>query len=160
MLTLPVQVFESTLDHAVGTCGRLIVTTWRRRMSPEAVLGVRQRTEANLPPGIKGVLFLVVVEESAEAPSKDARHSLAELLHAHAEQIAGGAMVFEGSGFRAAMVRSVATSMALLARTQFSFKVFPSVSRAAAWLAPLSEAALTPEEVYEAAQQIRNAKPR
>jgi hypothetical protein len=158
MLLEPPRIYESTVDHAVGTYRQMVMTTWRCRVTPEAVLSVRRRSEASFASDAKGIVFLVVVEESAQSPSKDARQSLAELLRAHSEQIAGGAMIFEGSGFRAAAVRSVATSMAILARTEYAFKVFPSVENAAIWLGPLSGNVLAPDEIVEAAQAIRNAR--
>jgi hypothetical protein len=78
--------------------------------------------------------LLTVVEAGAPLPTAQARAALARLLHQNPHLIRS-AVAFEGSGFRAAAVRAVATSIAVLAQHQFPHRIFPAAGEALRWLA-------------------------
>jgi hypothetical protein len=80
--------------------------------------------------------MLTIIDENAPAPSAEARTAIARLFESGASDVVSSAVAFEGSGFRAAFVRGVVTSLTLLARQPFPHKVFPGVTQAAAWLMP------------------------
>mgnify|MGYP000374441796 CR=1 FL=1 len=70
----------------------------------------------------------------APPPDAEARDALAEVLGGGAGFVDSSALVCEGSGFRASMVRGIATGLTLIARPPFPHKVFPDVAAAAGWL--------------------------
>jgi hypothetical protein len=76
-----------------------------------------------------------VVAESAAIPDGTARKLIAKLLTDVSPHVIAWALVQEGSGFRAAIVRSVVSGLLLLARHPYPFKSFATAIEAAAWLA-------------------------
>ncbi len=74
--------------------------------------------------------------------------------------VRASALVFEGEGFSASMVRAVATGLALLARTSFPHHVFADVTAAADWLArrqPDTPTRFGASELAGALGELRNA---
>lgn len=67
--------------------------------------------------------------------------------------------VFEGTGFRAALVRGVVVSFQLLSRTKFPQKTFGDVEECSQWMFPhlrgLGMKVASPEEVMEAVMSVR-----
>lgn len=68
-------------------------------------------------------------------PTPQARTELANFLADSGMNIHYSALVYEGSGFRAAAVRSVVTGLSMIASQAFPHKVFASTSEGAAWMA-------------------------
>lgn len=130
------QVVESTPDHAIAVWQNVLLYIWRRAATAAAA-GKMQETIARMrraEPGAAGVL-LGVVEAGVPPPDAEAKAVLAETLKSGNGYLRASALVFEGQGFSASMVRAVATGLALLARTSFPHHVFADVTAGAAWLA-------------------------
>ena len=66
--------------------------------------------------------------------STDVRLALADYLSGCRGKMVLSAVVHEGSGFRAAAVRSVVTGLAMMANLPYPHKVFANVDDAARWL--------------------------
>ncbi|MDP9034310.1 MAG: hypothetical protein M3O50_05855 [Myxococcota bacterium] len=80
-----------------------------------------------------GVFLLTVVEQDAPMPSSEVRAALAAFLSTGVNRTLFSAVAHEGTGFRAASVRSVVTGLAMLAKLPYPHKVFASVDQAARW---------------------------
>lgn len=67
--------------------------------------------------------------------------------------------IFEGEGFRAALVRGVLTSFQLISRVKYPQKVFSSLDECAVWMTPKLQAAgmsiETPSEIVAAMTAVR-----
>jgi len=63
------------------------------------------------------------------------RRELARVLKVYGPDIGAAAIVYEGLGFKATIVRSVVTAIALTSHNQFPYRVFAGVDPAMQWLA-------------------------
>jgi hypothetical protein len=82
-----------------------------------------------------GAGLLCVVEETAKPPNDELRRASTQMVAAHGRRLRCVACVIEGSGFKAAVTRSVLSGMALLLgkdRAPVSF--FAHSSPAAHWM--------------------------
>lgn len=130
-----VQLLDASPDHLVGTVDQVLLIVWRVRTLVTAVDRIQMAYDelvANCPEGIG---LLNIVEQTAPMPGSDARERIATFLR-EASRVSASAVAFEGTGFRAAAVRSVVAGLALLARQAFPHKIFPTVETAAEWLVP------------------------
>ena len=83
----------------------------------------------------EGIGLVTVIEAHAPSPENDARARIAEFLGT-ADYVQASGVAFEGTGFRAAAVRSIVSGLTMLARQPFEHKVFDSVPRTMSWLVP------------------------
>lgn len=129
------EIADVSPDHALGRCGGAVLYVWRDNTTVHAARRLEQlvaeaRAATVSAPGI----LLGVVAEGASPPDAEARAALAEVLSGGGGFVHSSALVCEGSGFRASMVRGIATSLNLLARPPFPHQVFATVPAAAQWL--------------------------
>lgn len=87
-------------------------------------------------------LFLCVVSVNSDPPDAPVREASSKMVRDHAQDLLGCACVIEGSGFRAAVVRSVLTGMNLLVRAQVPSAFFQDTSGAVEWLSSRAEHSL------------------
>jgi hypothetical protein len=133
--SVPSHVVGSNADAAVATQGHYVVLLWRRNVVKEGVEWTRSAFERLVPehPGRK-IVFLTVVESGCEIASSEVRKDIADLLKTHASQLVCAAIVFEGSGFRMTILRSVITAINLTTRSRFPNAVFGEVGAALSWI--------------------------
>lgn len=81
-----------------------------------------------------GVALFVIITETSKLPSGEARRRMAQLLRDYESYLVATCIAMEGTGFRAAAVRSVLTGISILARAKCPHGVFPTVDAASAWL--------------------------
>jgi len=120
--------------HAMASYARGVAVVWRGPMTPAAVRAIITPIGAAARRAPGEVAVVIVIETSAPVPGDDVRAAFAELIRAQ-HPVRGTAIVAEGSGFRSSMVRSVVTSLLLLARAGTPMKVMPTVAEAAKWVA-------------------------
>ena len=103
--------------------------------------------------------YLAIVESHAgtHMPS-DVRSSLSSMLNQFEQSIAGSVVVFEGTGFRAAIVRSVVAAITLASRLDFPATVESDLRVAARWLVGKLPAGgrLQPNELCDTVNQFRS----
>jgi hypothetical protein len=79
--------------------------------------------------------YLVVAEAGVGTQMRsDVRAAVAAMLREYQKAIVGSAIVFEGTGFRAAIVRSVVAAINLASRMEFPSSVQSDLEGAARWL--------------------------
>jgi len=80
------------------------------------------------------VAFMCVVSSAAEPPDDAERAASAAMISKHGPKLAAIACVIEGTGFRAAITRTVLSGMMLVIRTPAPVRLFESVELASPWL--------------------------
>jgi hypothetical protein len=79
-------------------------------------------------------LFMCVVASSADPPDQEIRDASAKMVTSHDKNLAGCCCVIEGTGFRAAITRTVLTGMMLVIRGPVPFHFSESVLAGCKWL--------------------------
>jgi hypothetical protein len=82
-----------------------------------------------------GVGHLAVIEPKAPMPSSEVRQRITQVFDEHPDACAAVAVVFEGTGFFASAVGSVASGIMLLSGRKTPFRVCNSIPEAALFLA-------------------------
>ena len=102
------------------------------------------------------VMVLAVLGSTAPAPANAVRASISNAFTRLGPQVHAVANVVEGEGFRAATLRAVVTSMALVIRPTYPVKMTPTIEEAADFLAPYSDGRLTVSDIVLASRDLRN----
>lgn len=114
--------------------GNVCVVTWNSK--PTRALFEHQRaalaTCVLRHPG--RALFLCIVSAKADPPEQDVRDASVKMLLSHERKLAGCACVIEGTGFRAAITRTVLTGMTLVTRVPVPIAFFDQTAAACNWL--------------------------
>jgi hypothetical protein len=121
----------------VSQIGAICVAVWRQDSTVERV-GHQAAALAEVvssAPGRAG--FVCVVEEGSAPPNEEARKASSKMLESHGANLCGVAVIIEGTGFRASIVRSVASGIVLLARskTRAPVSYHATVEEGARWIA-------------------------
>lgn len=130
---LRAEIRVATPDHVLATWKNVVILVWRKETTVEGSHAAKRVYDnlANECPG--GVFLCTIVEAKAPAPASDARKELANFLAGCSGKMIMSAVVHEGVGFTAAMVRSVVTGLALVAKLPYPHKVFATVAEGDAW---------------------------
>ncbi|MEZ4225592.1 MAG: hypothetical protein R3B13_31860 [Polyangiaceae bacterium] len=120
---------------ASSTLGDLHISLWNGDATVNDVADLHQELDA-LAETAPRFSILLVVTATAPVAGHAARKRAAEMLARHAERVASVAIVLEGTGFWAASIRSVFTSIAFLLRPPFAWRVFSSAESASMWQLP------------------------
>ncbi|HET9953731.1 MAG TPA: hypothetical protein VFQ61_04490 [Polyangiaceae bacterium] len=110
-------------DYALATWQQVFAVIWRRETTLEGAGHLRSACTAFAQHHPKGIGLLTIVESGAPLPVSAVRKEIAAFLGDASSFIKCSAVIFEGSGFRAASVRSVVTGLTLLARQAYPHKV-------------------------------------
>lgn len=118
----------------VGTIGPVSLAIWRSKPTRELFEIQRRELVAAVARNPGKVAFLCVVEASSDAPEQELRDASAAMITSLGSKLAACACVIEGSGFRAAITRTVLTGMTLITRSAAPNRFFEHVSSASTWL--------------------------
>lgn len=130
---------RATPDFALGYWHDVFICCWRVRTTMEGAGELQAHCEEFGKSRSEGIGLLTIIEANAPAPENDARAAIADFLGT-AHYIRGSGVAFEGTGFRAAAVRSIVSGLTMLARQPYQHKVFDAVPTTMNWLIPeLSE---------------------
>jgi hypothetical protein len=121
-------------DVAIITWRNIYAVVWRNETTMTASEMVHRRCEEFAKRFPEGVGMLTVVTANAPMPPADSRERLARFMREGTYVKASG-VAFEGTGFRAAAIRSVVTGLTMLARQPFPHKIFATLEEASGWLA-------------------------
>ena len=117
----------------MATYGPACVAVWSQK--PTRTLFDIQRgqlaAEALRRPGRQ--LFLCVVSAKADPPEQDVRNASAAMITDLGPKLASCACVIEGTGFRAAITRTVLTGISLMIRAPMPLAFFEGVPQACTW---------------------------
>ncbi|MEM9459747.1 MAG: hypothetical protein AAGF11_36555 [Myxococcota bacterium] len=110
----------------------------------------------------EGTGLLTIIEPTSPTPALSLRAEMAGIFR-RSRTLKVSAIVYEGTGFRESIVRSVVTSMSVLARFPFEYKVFASVLDACPWLfarLPGIPEGMDPDLLPDSVDELRRAFPR
>ena len=126
-------VARSTADFGVGVSGRVVDVAWKQVTRVADVKFVDELLRRAHAGKQEPLVFLQFVPPTAQVPGSREREAVAELLSESARLVSHSATVYAGSGFRAAMVRSIVIGINALARHPYPIRVFSTVAAAASW---------------------------
>jgi hypothetical protein len=129
------RMLHAERDYALATYGPLYIVIWRINTTTRAMVNVQAKLNDFARLRKNGIALLTIVEVDAPIPEGESREAVARFLRDSAWAIRCSAVVHEGAGFRASLVRAVVTGLTLAAHQPFPHKVFASVPLASAWLA-------------------------
>jgi hypothetical protein len=151
-----IRILHSGDGVAVGEVGPVCIVIWR-----EAVIKSRfDRQAAGLAEVVKrnpeGACFICVVEPTAAPPDDKLRTASVEMVASHGEKLKCVACVIEGTGFRAAVGRSVLSGMALIfGRRETPLSFFANTSAATRWMVQYIK--INPLEIVKSVETVRKA---
>jgi hypothetical protein len=154
----PKRVYEDEAQ-VLATWENVIVSVIGH--TPMTEVGVRAQVAATAAhgraSGRQRLLEVVLFDRDAPIPSAEVRAVLDAGVAQVGKYYLAVASIFEGSGFRGAIIRGVLTSLSLLSRTEFPQRVFPSAPECVAWCTPLLERTRTPNlaELGEVIEHVR-----
>jgi hypothetical protein len=128
------RILRNQADFAIAVYRDVFVLVWRHDTTMEGCAAVRHDLFEMAQTRPKGLALITIVEELAPMPPAESRQELAKILTDASDHIRASAVVFEGTGFRAAAVRSVVVGLTMLARQKFPHKVFGNLPDAASWM--------------------------
>lgn len=143
----------------VGEIDRLCVVVWRREVTRPRFAKQRAGLAEVAHKHPNGMGFICVVEPTAPPPGDELRRASADMIREHEGALLGVACVVEGTGFVAALARSVLSAIAMLLgprRTPLS--IVGTVAAATAWLAPKMKIA-DPTALARAIESLRAELP-
>ncbi len=127
--TLVVQ----TADHLIGTWRNVVILVWKQETTLAGVNAAQKVYDDLTKANPSGVFLLTIVESGAPMPSSAVRDALARFLATGNGRTLLSGVAHEGTGFRAAAVRSVVTGLAVIGQLPYPHKVFATADEAAAW---------------------------
>ena len=128
------EMIDVTKDHLIATWRNVLILVWKQETTQEGVHKLKASYDALAQKFPKNVFLLTVVEQDAPMPASPVRVALADFLAGCKGKMVLSAVVHEGTGFRAAAVRSVVTGLAMMANLPYPHKVFATVDDASRWL--------------------------
>lgn len=116
------NVVTKTHDYALASLNEIAAIIWLRETTLEGIQSSNRLVAEVARHHPKGIALLTVISEVAPMPSSEARRALADLMSAHL-RIRCSAVIMEGTGFRAAAVRSVVTGLMLLSHHEYPHRM-------------------------------------
>lgn len=99
-------------------------------------------------------LFLCIVSKGAAPPDQEVRDASSKMVASHGQRLAGCALVIEGTGFRAAITRTVLTGIMIVTRAPVPITFHDSVAAGCRWL----EARAGGERIRGLTEKIERAR--
>ncbi len=130
------SVYHRDSDYAIGAWGNVFMLAYYKecKMSIIEKARVVLRKLSELYPH-EGLCSAITVGDHASNAERQFKVALAEVMKEFGSQVRLSAVVFEGSGFRSVIARSVAASLNVLSKFPFDNKYFNDRRQACTWLA-------------------------
>lgn len=118
----------------LGSFHDVFFAVWSTKPIPELFALQRDGLAAAVQAKPGRTHFVCVVAPNADPPEQAERDASSRMITSHGSQLLGTACVVEGSGFRAAISRTVLTGIVLFIRTPSPVTIFDSVDAASQWI--------------------------
>lgn len=149
------EIKVSSPDQSLATWQDAFILIWHHNTTVAGVMALERAVEEFAETRPNGIGLVTIVEESAPMPPGDAREALAKFLERASHCIKVSAVAFEGTGFRAAAVRSVVAGLTMVARQSYPHKVFATVEEGMAWMAPQMPSPTSAQQLSEVIAELR-----
>ncbi len=146
-----IRILRSEASHAIAFAGQALVAYWQTETREQAVTELATLL-ADLAAEFGSLVLLQVIGDQATPPDGAARAALAAMLKANETRIIASAVVFEGTGFRAAMVRSIVIGISMPSRPKCPHAVFASTKAGVDWLCSQLRASGGPRDSADSMQ--------
>lgn len=163
-MTVPTRAPEAQVLYArdglvMAQIGNVCVALWRKKSTYERFRIQKQYLDEAVRARPGEVAFLCIVEPGSEPPDEDVRKASSEMVSAHGTKLKCVALVIEGTGFRAAITRSVLSGIVLVIRSPAPVKYFDTPAAAADWMRDKVDIHPVSSFVRQV-ESLRNALPR
>ncbi len=128
------QILSAHDGLVMAQVGNVCVALWRKKPTVERFRIQKRYLDDAVRARPGEVAFLCIVEPGTEPPDEDVRKASSEMVSAHGTNLRCMALVIEGTGFRAAITRSVLSGIVLLVRSPAPVKYFDTPTSAAEWM--------------------------
>ncbi len=153
------DVLEVTPTLAIGAYANIHLCVYRAGLTLEG-LEAANRHHRDLIAKHRRTFVLGYAQPNQPLPAADARQRAAVLIEENQAHVAASALVVEGNGFSASVIRSVMTAAFALARYPYPSKCVATGADAGTWLATFPEGReLSPAAVAGALAQLCAAAP-
>jgi len=147
-----------------GTWRNVVIVLWRFDTLPEDVKFASELLERLAKMHPEGVgLFQSLEDTCLKTPSGPAKEAIAKLLLDGRSYVRASTILFNGQGFRAAIVRAVATGLISMTRPGFPHQAHSHIEKAALvhaeHLVPLSLQEAFAAGLVQAVQRLREIHP-
>lgn len=152
-----VFIFSERASIVIATVGSYVVLINGGELALAEVGALRKAFERGTSKG-RIVGRLTVLEPTAALrPHADIRAHVTEVIATFQHAVAGTAILYEGTGFNATGVRSVATAIHLASRSTSRQRIFAQLSEACAWLKQSLSPGAAPDasRLTEIVEQLR-----
>lgn len=119
----PWNIVEKDDNYVLATWQQVFAVVWRRDTTPEGAQALQRECHRFATKHPRGIGLLTIVSEKAPMPPSAARQAVAHFLAEGSTYIKCSAVLMEGTGFRAAAVRSVVTGLTMLAKQAYPHRV-------------------------------------
>lgn len=116
------NVVTKTHDYAIASLNEIVAIVWLHETTLEGIQSSNALVAEVARHYPRGIALLTIISEVAPMPSSEARKALAELMSTP-RRIRCSAVIMEGTGFRAAAVRSVVTGLTLLSHHEYPHRI-------------------------------------
>jgi len=128
------QILHAANGLAMAQLGPVCVALWRVAVTPVTAAKQKECLDlvVNRHPGKAS--FLCIVEPGTQPPDDELRKASSTMINSHGANLKCVACVIEGTGFKAAITRSVLSGIVLLIRNPVPLKMFGTVPAGTEWM--------------------------
>jgi hypothetical protein len=128
------QISHRAAGLMLASFGEVFVAVWSTKPTPELFELQRASLVAAVEKAPGRTFFVCVVSPNADPPEQAERDASTRMITALGDRLLGTACVIEGTGFRAAITRTVLTGMVLFVRTPSPVLFFEQMDDAVEWI--------------------------
>ena len=147
-----IRILRSEASHGIAFVGRTLVVHWQTETRGQAVAELASLLASHASEA-GSIALLQVIGDQAIPPDGATRAALAAMLKANETRIIASAVVFEATGFRASVIRSIVIGISMLSRPKCPHTVFESTTAGIAWLSQQLKSSGSPHHAAEAIER-------
>jgi hypothetical protein len=117
------NIVEKEDDYVLASWQQIFAVVWRRETTLQGARALLRECNQFATRHPQGIGLLTIVSEKAPMPASPVRKEVADFLTQGSAYIKCSVVLMEGTGFRAAAVRSVVTGLTLLAKQTYPHRV-------------------------------------
>lgn len=153
------QMLGTDNSVALAHIGPVCAAIWRNDVTPESFAKQRAALADAVQKFPGKAAFLCVIEPTSKPPSDELRKASVAMLDEHGDKLKRVALVIEGTGFRASLVRTVLSGLALTFSRRANMSYFADVTHGGLWMAgPIGIPSVT--QLVLAVEEVRATLPK
>jgi hypothetical protein len=152
------NVLDKDDNYVLASWQQIFAVVWRRDTTLEGAEALQRECVKFAMRHPRGIGLLTIVSDKAPMPPSPARQAVASFLAHGSTYIKCSAVLMEGTGFRAAAVRSVVTGLTMLAKQAYPHRVCSlpdAVTMLSSTLPSASGQAVDPAALRAAIDELR-----